>query len=145
MQCADAMLSSMACPAVQYFSTLPHKQHDFRRNIYWKQNVCFGFLYNFVWNISRSKKNWGDITIYIGLLLTYPFFLSDFHKPWIFSTHSFKILVAEQPEFEPKDCQTKSRTISNIQCDNYFCKKEAVTGSFLGIDSSVSCRLTEQN
>jgi hypothetical protein len=26
---------------------------------YWKQNVCFDFLYNFcVWNISHSKKNW---------------------------------------------------------------------------------------
>jgi len=25
---------------------------------YWTQNVCFDFLYKFVWNISYSKKNW---------------------------------------------------------------------------------------
>jgi len=31
MQCARAVLSSMACPALQYLSTLSHKQHDFRR------------------------------------------------------------------------------------------------------------------
>jgi len=31
MQCACAILSSVACPALQYFYTLHHKLHDFRK------------------------------------------------------------------------------------------------------------------
>jgi len=31
MQCACAILSSVACPALQYFSVLSHKRYDFRK------------------------------------------------------------------------------------------------------------------
>jgi len=31
MQCAYAILAFVACPAVQYFFTLSHKGHDFRK------------------------------------------------------------------------------------------------------------------
>ena len=38
MQCA--VLSYLSCPALQYFSTLSHKQHDFqKRKSCWTQNM----------------------------------------------------------------------------------------------------------
>jgi len=48
MQCACAILSCVACPAVQCFSTLPHEWHDFRgggEDIEHKTFVLV-FLYN---------------------------------------------------------------------------------------------------
>jgi hypothetical protein len=33
MQCARAILSSVACPALQYFCILSHERHDFEKNI----------------------------------------------------------------------------------------------------------------
>ena len=60
MQWACTILSSVACPAVQYFSTLPHKRHDFRKKKKTiEHQMCVLLLPStFVWNISHSKKNW---------------------------------------------------------------------------------------
>jgi hypothetical protein len=50
------MLSSVACPALQYSFTLSHKWHDFRGDcgIEHKSHVLTFCL----WIISHSKKNW---------------------------------------------------------------------------------------
>ena len=49
---------SLACPSVQYFSTLCHKQSDFQKqNTEHKMCVLF-FSTSFVWNISHSKNIW---------------------------------------------------------------------------------------
>jgi hypothetical protein len=45
-QRAMHMRISVACPAVQYFSTLSHKWHDFRKNEVTEHKMCFDFLYN---------------------------------------------------------------------------------------------------
>jgi len=52
-----AMLSSMACPPLQYFSRLPHNRHDFRKTLL-NIKCVFWFSLNFIWNISYSNKNW---------------------------------------------------------------------------------------
>jgi hypothetical protein len=80
----------VACPVVQYFSTLSHTRHDFRNESYWTWNRCFDFLYSFVWNISHSKKKWARDVIknVYWSLYEIPLFLSDFNLPW-FSRHIF--------------------------------------------------------
>ena len=45
--------------ALQYFSTLSHKQHDYRKQKVIEHKMCELIFYTtFVGSISRSKKNW---------------------------------------------------------------------------------------
>jgi hypothetical protein len=47
IQYADCTSSApVACQAQPYFSTLPHKPHDFQKEII-EHTMCFDFLYNF--------------------------------------------------------------------------------------------------
>jgi len=58
MQCACSILSSVACPAVQYFSTLSHTRHDFRKSIIEHKMCVSNSSTNYVRNIFHSKKKW---------------------------------------------------------------------------------------
>jgi len=55
MQCACAMLSSVACPALQIVFTLSHKRHDFRKKVYWTWNVFWFSVQLFLKYISKKK------------------------------------------------------------------------------------------
>ena len=59
MQCACALLSSVARPAVQYFSKLSHKRRVFRKKKIIEHKMCVMiFCTTFVRNISHSNTNW---------------------------------------------------------------------------------------
>ena len=54
-------MSSVACPTVQYFSTLAHKRHDFQGGegeVIEHKTCVFIFYTNFAGNIFHSEKHW---------------------------------------------------------------------------------------
>ena len=55
-----AIFSSMACPALSYFPTRSHKQHDFRKEELLNINCVFWFSpkLSSVTFLPHSKKNW---------------------------------------------------------------------------------------
>jgi hypothetical protein len=94
MQSACAILSSFGCSALQYFSTLSHKRHDFRKNVTEHKMCVLIFSKPFVWNISHSKKNWAryDHKCILVFMYRYPLFYSYMNETWIFSTEFRKML-----------------------------------------------------
>jgi hypothetical protein len=58
MKSACTVLLSVVCSGLQYFSTLAHKRHDFRKESHRTHNVCSDLRYKFTWNPPRFKKNW---------------------------------------------------------------------------------------
>jgi hypothetical protein len=64
------ILPSVACLAIQYFSTLSHKRHDFREKVIEHKMCVLTFSVNFIRNVSHSKKNsvrYYDNYIYVFL------------------------------------------------------------------------------
>ena len=56
MRMRRIMLSSMACPALQYFTTLSHKRHGFRNKKVTEHITCVLNFTAFVRKISHSEK-----------------------------------------------------------------------------------------
>jgi hypothetical protein len=86
---ACAILSSVACPAIQYFSTWSHKRQDFRNNVIEHKMCVLFFSTSFVWNILRTTER--DMIENVSWY-SCKLFLSDFNDTWIFSTDFRKIL-----------------------------------------------------
>jgi hypothetical protein len=86
MQCAWAILSSVACPALQYFSNLSYKWHDFIKktlqNVTEYKMCVLTVSTPIVWNISHSKKKLArkDKKMYILLHVKYHLFLSGLNE-----------------------------------------------------------------
>ena len=81
MQCACALLSTVACPAIQYFSTLSHTWHDFRKKLLNTKCVfpVSQKLLSETFFIPRRNER-DKSKIYIGLHVKYPLFLSDINE-----------------------------------------------------------------
>jgi hypothetical protein len=82
MQHACAILSCLACPAVQYFSALSHKRPDFREKKNIEHKLCFDFLYNFC----LKHFPYDQKSTYVGLHVKCPLFLSGSDETRMFST-----------------------------------------------------------
>jgi hypothetical protein len=94
MQCAYAILSSVACFAVRCFPTLSHNRNDFRKKFSEHKMRVSIFSATFVWNILHSKKNWERCKskLLIGLHVNFPLFLSYSNESWSLSTDFRKML-----------------------------------------------------
>ena len=98
MQCAWAILSSVACPALQYSSTLSHKRYDFRNKVTEHKMYVLIFSATFVWNTYHSKKNWAKCNKKMCIFhVKYPLLLSHFNGTCIFSTVFRKTLEYQLP------------------------------------------------
>jgi len=74
------ILSAMASLAVPHFSTLSHKQLDFR-TICWIKRF-FDFAYKFYLQYFPFQEKLCEILpyVYTGIHLKYPLFLTDFNE-----------------------------------------------------------------
>jgi len=85
---AFAILSSVACPALQYFSTSHNRQDLREKKLLTIKHVLWLFLRLFSAAVLILRRNERDmIKICRGLHAKYPSFLSDFNEPWILSTN----------------------------------------------------------
>jgi hypothetical protein len=77
---ACAILSFAARLAVQYFSTLFHIWHDFRKVI--EHKMCFDFLYSFSPKHFSFCKEVNEVRskMYTDLHVKYALFLLDFNE-----------------------------------------------------------------
>jgi hypothetical protein len=127
---------TVACPAVQYFSTLSQERHDFRKTVTENKMCVLTFSTTFIWNISYSKKTWAQYNkkVCIGLHIKYPLFLSGFSEIWICSTgfrknaqiSNFMKIRTVEAELHHEDGRSDGRTDRHDESNSrfsQFCKR----------------------
>jgi len=123
MQCACATLSSVPCPALQYFSTLSHKWHDFRKKKLLNIKCVLIFPTTFVWNISHSRHKWAryDKKI-IGLHVQYPAFLYERNLNFLDRFRKIpKYKISwKSVQWQPMCSMLTERTDRHDEADNRF-------------------------
>jgi hypothetical protein len=90
----NAMLSFVASPAVQYFSTLSPKWRGFPKKKWKAIHIKYLFWFS-LWLSSETFFIWTKI--YVDLCVKHPLFLLDFNWNWIFTTNCCKVLKYETP------------------------------------------------
>jgi hypothetical protein len=118
MRMGRIILSSVACLALQYFSTLSHKSYDLRGKKLLNVKCVFSFsvqLLSEIFLILRRTER-DMIKMYIGLHVKYALFLSDLKETCIFCTDFRKNtqisnFMKIRPQWEPSfSMQTDKRT-----------------------------------
>ena len=87
MQWVCAILSYVACPALQYFSTFSHERHDLKKKLLNTKCVFWFSVQHLSETFLILGRNERDMTkqLYWSSCKV-PILLSDFNETWIFST-----------------------------------------------------------
>jgi len=140
MQCACAILSHVAWLALQFFSTLSHKRHDFFQKKLLYVKVCSHFFLQILSEIFLIlRRNVRDMIKNVhSLYVKYSLFLSDFNDTnflfrfYLFCTMTRKCTIISQiitllhvstlschPQSACNQCLTKLHKYFKCSCWSY--------------------------